>query len=130
MELCGHLLPPFILSPLPSPSLHFTFPPSLPPSMTPSRKVLNFSQRPTQSTPLIPWSSITWPTTSSSRRSPTSSPPSCSILYCLQEYTSVCVHVVKAGCHLVAIAQVVEHRQLKSEAPGSIPGGCQFFSVI
>ena len=30
----------------------------------------------------------------------------------------------------VAIAQVVEHRQLKSEAPGSIPGSCQFFTVL
>ena len=28
-----------------------------------------------------------------------------------------------AGCHPVAIAQVVKHWWLKSEAPGSIPGG-------
>ena len=39
----------------------------------------------------------------------------------------VILRIVKAGCHLVAIAQVVE---LKSEAPGSIPGGCQFFTVL
>ena len=40
--------------------------------------------------------------------------------------------IVKADCHLVAIAhcQVVKHWQLKSEDPGSIPGGCQFFTVL
>ena len=42
----------------------------------------------------------------------------------------VIMRIVKAGCHLVAIAQVVEHWQLKSEAPGSIPGGCRFLSVL
>ena len=32
----------------------------------------------------------------------------------------VILSIVKAGCHTVAIAQVVKHSQLKSEAPGSI----------
>ena len=42
----------------------------------------------------------------------------------------VILRIVKAGCHPVAIAQVAEHSRLKSEAPGSIPGGCQFFTVL
>ena len=42
----------------------------------------------------------------------------------------VILRIVKAGCHPVAIAQVVEHWQLKSEALGSIPGGCWFFMVL
>ena len=36
------------------------------------------------------------------------------------------LRIVKAGCHPVAIAQVVEHLQLKSEAPGSIPVAAGF----
>ena len=43
---------------------------------------------------------------------------------------TVILRIVKAGCHPVAIAQVVEHRQLKSEAPSSILGGCWFFIVL
>ena len=42
----------------------------------------------------------------------------------------VILRIVRAGCHLVAIAQVIEHRQLKSEAPGSIPSGCWFSKNI
>ena len=38
--------------------------------------------------------------------------------------------IVKAGCHPVAIAQVVEHWQLKSEALSSISGDCWFFTVF
>ena len=38
--------------------------------------------------------------------------------------------IVKAGSHPVAITQVVEHWQLKSEAPGSILSGCWFFTVL
>ena len=56
--------------------------------------------------------------------------PCCSALYCVHVHEQdsdgtygVILRIVKAGCHLVAIAQVVE---LKSEAPGSILGGCRF----
>ena len=39
----------------------------------------------------------------------------------------VILRIVKAGCYQVAIAQVVE---LKSEAPGSIPGGCVILRLV
>ena len=42
----------------------------------------------------------------------------------------VMLRIVKAGCHPVATARVVEHWQLKSEALGSIQGGCRFFTVL
>ena len=41
----------------------------------------------------------------------------------------VILRIVKAGCHLLAIAQVVEHSMLTSEALSSILCGCQSFTV-
>ena len=42
----------------------------------------------------------------------------------------VMLRIVRAGCHTMAIAEVVEHGWLKSEAPSSIPGDCRFFTVL
>ena len=52
------------------------------------------------------------------------------LLGIIGHFLSVILRVVQAGCHPVAIAQVVEHWQLKSEAPVQSRVAASFQNIL